>query len=164
MAQVIRVPNQLLAVEARHHAVLQGFFVSEQLTEHGTKLQMVLAQVAQLEQLARYVEFFELLFGREVEDGAVPATLGQIVRNSRDRVVAEGVIDAVPQQQVVLACLSDHVEELFVFLKVGHLLLQVVDRTVEVAGAVGQHVKALVAARLVVEDYDDQVTVDLAAL
>jgi len=111
---------------------------------------VVLAEVSQLEEFTRYVEFLQLLFWREVEDRAVPPALRQVVRDGRDRVVPKWVQPRVPQQHVILAVLSHHVQELFIFLEIGHLLLEVVDGTIEVTGAVREHVEPLIAAGLII--------------
>ena len=79
VAQVAGVPDQLLAVEARHHAVLERLFVPQELTQHSTKLEVVLAQVPQFEHLARYVEFLQLLLRRQVENRTVPAAMRQVI-------------------------------------------------------------------------------------
>ena len=81
MAQIVRIPDQFLAIKAGHHAVLERLLVTEQLGEHSAQLKMILAEVPQFEQFARYVELLQLLFWREVKDGAVPATLRKIIRH-----------------------------------------------------------------------------------
>lgn len=43
LAEVVTIPNQFLAVEACHHAVLEGFLVPQELGEHRAELKMVLA-------------------------------------------------------------------------------------------------------------------------
>ena len=43
VAKIVRVANEFLAVEASHHSVLEGLFVSEELTENCTELQVIFA-------------------------------------------------------------------------------------------------------------------------
>ena len=164
LTKVECVADQLLAVKAGHHSVLKRFFVAEQLTEHSAQLEVIFTQVTQFEQLARYVELLELLLGREREHGPVPPSLRQVVGHGRNRVVAKGVVQTLHQERLGLASLRHHIQELFVFFEIGNFLFEVVDGAVEVTGAVGEHVESLVAARLVVEDHNDQVAVDFAAL
>lgn len=52
LAQNVGVADELLAVERSQHAMMQCFFVFGELREHRTQLQMVLAKIAQLKQLA----------------------------------------------------------------------------------------------------------------
>jgi len=47
VAQVLRVSNQLLAVKASHHTMLERLFVAQKLREDCAQLQVVLAQVTQ---------------------------------------------------------------------------------------------------------------------
>lgn len=53
------------------------------------------------------------------------------------------------------------IEYVLVLAEIRDLLLQVVYGSIKVASAVGQHVLALVAARLIVQDHDDHVPVHL---
>lgn len=45
----MRVPDELLAVKASHHAVLEGLFVAQKLTQDCTELQVVLTKVPEFE-------------------------------------------------------------------------------------------------------------------
>ena len=60
--------------------------------------------------------------------------------------------------------MTHHVHEVVVLRKVGYFLLKVIDRPIKVACTVHQHVQALVAACLVVQDDDNQVAVDFPPL
>jgi len=59
-----------------------------------------------------------------------------------------------------LSKLAHEVEEVSIVCKVCDLLLEVINRAIQVARTVDQHVEPLIAAGLIVQDYDDQVAVD----
>ena len=66
--------------------MLQSLFMLRQLRQDRTELKMVLAQVAEFEELTRYVKLLDLLLRAHIVHRLVPATGRQVVRDSRQRV------------------------------------------------------------------------------
>jgi len=129
--------DEFLTEEAGHLPVIQRLLMLVKLRQDSAKLQVTLAQVPQLEQLARDVELLRrlnhilhllLLSLRFI----LLTLIVMLLREGRGPSVVVGVLE--------LKHLLDH---RLVIVEVCHLSLQVVDRTVQVASTVLEHAQSV---------------------
>ena len=155
---------------------MKRVFVLVQLTLDGTQLQVAFAQVPQFEQLLRDTQFLRALnrlgvFVRIFHVGGLLLFRAGVVG------IIVVVIHAVDTIRVgslrlfgrrvpviVVSQVHHFLDVLVLLFEAQQLLLQVVDGPVEVVGAVVQHAHPLVAAGLVIEDYNDHVPINFLAL
>ena len=107
---------------------------------------MVFTKISQLKKFATYAEPFDL-FSRRY---ALP--LGFKIIAAHFSSTATGALRIYVIQKIV------------VFAEVGYFLLQVVNGAIKVVSALLQHVESLIATRLVVQNDNNQIAVDLLAV
>lgn len=131
--------DEFLTEEAGHLSVIQRLLMLIKLRQDSAKLQVTLAQVPQLEQLARDVKFLRrlnhILHLLLLSLRFILLTL--IVMLLRER---RGLVVVVVVGVLELKHLLDH---RLVVVEVCHLGLQVVDRTVQVASTVLEHAQSV---------------------
>jgi hypothetical protein len=121
-AKSVRVLNKFLAEEACHLPMIEGLLMLVQLAQHCAKLEVTLAQVAKFEQFAGDVKFL----------GSLHHILLLLLCG-----VLIMVLDIVLLRDLLLLLHGEHLlDDPLVVIEVGDLGLQVVDRAIEVGGAI----------------------------